>query len=169
MREKYSWRRFFLRPARRRGARRHAQGRQPPSRKIAGRRWTGGTRHAGRDASHRSGPHPPIDYAEMPPRSSRSPASFGLPKLASGGAAAGAPADGFAGHRADPAGEPRRFPFHRRGLRDNGISARSSGAVVYFLTPRLGAGIDADYFDRGGTVSERLYPQASAASEATRG
>ena len=32
----------------------------------------------------------------------------------------------------------------------------------YFLAPRLGAGLDLDYFDRTGTISERLFPAASS-------
>jgi opacity protein-like surface antigen len=49
------------------------------------------------------------------------------------------------------------------GSADNGDLGGQVGVqYVYFLTPRLGAGLDFDYFNRGGTISERLYPSASA-------
>jgi hypothetical protein len=58
-----------------------------------------------------------------------------------------------------------RVNFHSigGGSADNGdLGVQFGGQYVYFLTPHLGAGVDAGYFDRSGTVSERLYPQASA-------
>lgn len=36
------------------------------------------------------------------------------------------------------------------------------GQYVYFLTPCLGAGVEAGYLDRSGTVSARLFPNAAA-------
>lgn len=49
------------------------------------------------------------------------------------------------------------------GSADNGDpGVQFGGQYVYFLTPRLGAGLNVDYFDRGGTLSTRLYPSADA-------
>ena len=42
------------------------------------------------------------------------------------------------------------------------LGSQFSAQYFYFLTPRLGAGLDLDYFDRTGTVSERLFPAASS-------
>ena len=49
------------------------------------------------------------------------------------------------------------------GSADNGDLGIQLGAqYVYFPTPRLGAGFEADYFSRSGTLSTRLYPAADA-------
>ncbi|MDD5301924.1 MAG: hypothetical protein PHS14_02360 [Elusimicrobia bacterium] len=49
------------------------------------------------------------------------------------------------------------------GSADNGaLGVHLGGQYVYFLTPRLGAGLDIDYADRDGTLSTRLYPAADA-------
>ncbi len=58
-----------------------------------------------------------------------------------------------------------RIDFHSigGGSADNGdVGAQLAAQYLYFLTPRLGAGLDVDYFDRTGTLSERLFPAASA-------
>ena len=58
-----------------------------------------------------------------------------------------------------------KIDFHsiRGGSADNGdVGAQLAAQYVYFLTPRLGAGLDVDYFDRTGTLSERLFPAAAA-------
>jgi hypothetical protein len=49
------------------------------------------------------------------------------------------------------------------GAADNGDPGVHLGAqYVYFLTPRIGAGLAVDYYDRSGTLSTRLYPAADA-------
>ena len=49
------------------------------------------------------------------------------------------------------------------GNADNGdLGAQIAAQYVYFLTPRLGAGVDVDYFSPTGTLSERLFPAASS-------
>jgi len=49
------------------------------------------------------------------------------------------------------------------GSADNGdLGVQLSGQYVYFPTPRLGAGFEADYVSRSGTLSTRLYPAADA-------
>lgn len=49
------------------------------------------------------------------------------------------------------------------GSADNGdLGAQFGVQYVRFLTPRLGAGLEAAYHDRGGTLSTRLYPSADA-------
>lgn len=49
------------------------------------------------------------------------------------------------------------------GSADNGdLGAQFGFQYLYFLTPRLGAGVDVDYFGRGGTRSEGLFPAAAA-------
>lgn len=49
------------------------------------------------------------------------------------------------------------------GSADNGDLGVQFGAqCVQFLTPRLGAGVEIDYLNRGGTLSTRLYPSADA-------
>lgn len=49
------------------------------------------------------------------------------------------------------------------GTADNGDLGLQFGAeYLYYLTPRLGAGLDVDYFDRSGTLSEGLFPAASS-------
>ncbi|MDP3543109.1 MAG: hypothetical protein Q8T11_11645 [Elusimicrobiota bacterium] len=49
------------------------------------------------------------------------------------------------------------------GSADNGDLGVGLGAqYVHFLTPRLGAGLEADYVTRDGTLSTRLYPAADA-------
>lgn len=49
------------------------------------------------------------------------------------------------------------------GAADNGDLGAAFGAqYVHYLTPRLGAGVEADYVNRSGTFSTRLYPAADA-------
>jgi opacity protein-like surface antigen len=49
------------------------------------------------------------------------------------------------------------------GAADNGdLGAQLSAQYVYFLTPRVGAGLEVDYSNRSGTLSTRLYPAADA-------
>ena len=49
------------------------------------------------------------------------------------------------------------------GEADNGdLGVQAGVQYLYFLTPRLGAGLDAEYSDRSGTVSPRLLPSATA-------
>lgn len=49
------------------------------------------------------------------------------------------------------------------GAADNGDLGAAIGAqYVQDLTPRLGAGVEADYVNRSGTFSTRLYPAADA-------
>ncbi|MCM2303801.1 MAG: hypothetical protein NDJ72_03815 [Elusimicrobia bacterium] len=49
------------------------------------------------------------------------------------------------------------------GSADNGdLGAQFGAQYVHFLTKRLGAGVNVDYFSRGGTYSTRLYPAADA-------
>lgn len=49
------------------------------------------------------------------------------------------------------------------GTADNGdLGAQLGAQYVYFLTPRVGAGLEVDYFNRSGTLSTRLYPAADA-------
>lgn len=45
---------------------------------------------------------------------------------------------------------------------DGGFGAQIGAEYVRAVAPRLGAGFDADYFDRSGTVSPRLYPSGTA-------
>lgn len=49
------------------------------------------------------------------------------------------------------------------GSADNGdLGVRLGAQYVHFLSPRLGAGVEADYVSRSGTLSTRLYPAADA-------
>lgn len=49
------------------------------------------------------------------------------------------------------------------GSADNGdLGAQLGAQYVYFLSPRVGVGLDVDYFNRSGTLSTRLYPAADA-------
>lgn len=49
------------------------------------------------------------------------------------------------------------------GSADNGdLGLRLGARWAYLLTPRLGAGLEADYLSRSGTLSTRLYPAADA-------
>lgn len=49
------------------------------------------------------------------------------------------------------------------GSADNGdLGVRLGAQYLYFATPLLGAGFEADYVSRGGTLSTRLYPAADA-------
>lgn len=49
------------------------------------------------------------------------------------------------------------------GSADNGdLGVQLGGQYVYFLTPRLAAGLDVDYYSRSGTLSSRLYPEGAA-------
>lgn len=49
------------------------------------------------------------------------------------------------------------------GSADNGDLGTALGAqYVRYITPRLGAGVEADYVNRTGTFSTRLYPAADA-------
>lgn len=45
---------------------------------------------------------------------------------------------------------------------DGDLGIQFAAQYLYALTPRLAAGFDADYVDRSGTASERLFPAASA-------
>ena len=116
-----------------------------------------GTLHVGLDRLLR------VDYGEPPP-------PLDLPLGEISGAPPKGPAE--AGPRRHMASlgvgliEPvSRIDFHsiRGGTADNGdLGIQIGGQYLCMLTPRLGAGLDADYFDRNGTVSERLLPGASA-------
>lgn len=49
------------------------------------------------------------------------------------------------------------------GSADNGdLGAQLGAQYVYFLSPRVGVGLDVNYFSRSGTLSTRLYPAADA-------
>lgn len=49
------------------------------------------------------------------------------------------------------------------GSADQGdLGAQFGAQYLYYVSPRLGAGLDVDYFDRSGTLSEGLYPAAEA-------
>ena len=122
----------------------------------------GGTVHVGLDRILR------VDYAEP-----ATPVLPGVPPFAGAAVMPDTPA------RAAPSDRRRqllslgfgliqpvsRIDFHSigGGSADNGdLGAQFGAQYVYFLSPRLGAGLDVDYFDRSGTLSERLFPSASA-------
>ncbi|MFI5349968.1 MAG: hypothetical protein ACHQ2Z_10525 [Elusimicrobiota bacterium] len=115
-----------------------------------------GTLHIGLDRLAR------IDYAEPPPL------ALPLGELAAPKAAAAAPARPRSRLFAAGVGliEPvSRIDFHPigGGAADDGDLGVQLGAQYFcYLSPQIAAGLDVDYFDRTGTLSERLYPSAEA-------
>ena len=114
-----------------------------------------GTLHIGVDRILR------IDYVEVP----------ALPlDLPLGGGSAGAAAASQEGKQMISLGFGLAQPLGRvdfksigGGAADNGdLGAQFALQYLYFLTPRLGAGLDVDYISRSGTVSEGLFRNASS-------
>ena len=103
-----------------------------------------------------------VDYAEPPP----------LPLDLPLGGVAPVPPPPAAGSRRHQISiglgliEPvSRIDFHSigGGSADNGdLGAQITAQYLYFLAPCLGAGFDFGYLGRSGTISERLFPAASA-------
>jgi hypothetical protein len=107
-----------------------------------------------------------IDYSDVP-----APPPSVPPGLPMGGEPAPAfPGPGWRRHLLSlgfglvvPLGS--RVDFHSigGGSADNGdLGAQFGFQYLYYLSPRLGAGLDVDYFDRSGTISENLFPAATS-------
>jgi hypothetical protein len=106
-----------------------------------------------------------IDYAEPLPGLSAPPSFEAAPAPPAGPARAASERRQMVSVGIGLIQPVSRVDFHSigGGSADNGdLGAQLGVQYVYPLTRRLGAGFDVDYFDRGGTVSERLFPAASA-------